>query len=455
MGFLRIAPFVACLLSSSMYSYSQGLFESASNDSPSTNNSQSTAKTIDVSGYVKGAIFCGRDDNHDPTILGSYGQTSLKLNADKNGIGTAFAEVRLNAGTVRGNDPVTCDIREAWGSVTVKGLDIKLGRQIIAWGRADAVNPTNNITPKNELVLSSEFDDARSGNELLQIKTKIGQTTLQGIWVPYYRSDVLLLNSSILPAGITLKGPVYPDLKLVNGSYALRFDFTAPSIDGSLSYFNGYATLPGFNYALDASGLSLMPEAYRMQVIGGDLSTTAGPYGLRAEAAVKIPTTDYENQVFIPNPYTQFVVGIDRSIGNWILLVQYSGLFVHNFKKVDEPILLTPLDSNEQALYGAAVAKAEMEHLNRLFTSTSDECSHSVTANVQWNTMHETLHFKLSGLYNFTTEEYAVLPDVAYDVADAISLTIGGRYLDGKKETLNHLVRDMMSLVYTELKISF
>jgi hypothetical protein len=93
--------------------------------------------------------------------------------------------------------------------------------------------------------------------------------------------------------------------------------------------------------------------------------------------------------------------------------------------------------------------------LNRLFTNTSDELSHSLTANVQWNTMHETLHFKLSGLYDFTTEEYAVVPNAMYDVADAVSLTIGGRYLNGKKGSLNDLVSDMMSHVYTELKISF
>jgi hypothetical protein len=159
--------------------------------------------------------------------------------------------------------------------------------------------------------------------------------------------------------------------------------------------------------------------------------------------------------VFTPNPYVQAVVGIDRSIGNWSLLFQYSGVYVYNFKKIADPVLLNPLDPNELALYGAAVAKAEIERLNRLFTNTSDEFSHSITANVQWNTMHETLHLKLSGLYDFTTEEYAIVPNATYDVADAISLTIGGRYLDGKKETLNHLVHDMMSHVYTELKISF
>lgn len=455
MGFPKISSSFALLLSVSMYSYSQGLFESASGDSSLSSSSQSAAKPMDFSGFVKGAVFGGRNDAHDPTIIGSYGQTSLKLNAEKIGVGKAFAEVRLNAGTDRGNELIACDVREAWGLVTLKGLDIKLGRQIIAWGRADAVNPTNNITPKNELALSSDYDDTRLGNELLQLSAKIGTSTLQGIWIPCFRPDVLLLNGAIIPAGVTIQDPVYPDLKFVNGSYAVRFDAMAPSIDGSISYFNGYATLPGFDYALGASGMAIIPKAYRMQAIGGDFSTTVGSYGLRGEAAAKIPIHDYENNTFIPNPYGQAVAGIDRSIGNWSLLFQYSGVYVYNYKKIMAPVLLNPLDKNEQLLYGAAVAKAEMERLNRQFTGTSDKFSHSITANVQYTTLHETLHLKLSGLYNFTTEEYAVLPDVAYDVADAISLTIGGRYLDGKKETLNYLVNTMMSQVYTELKFSF
>lgn len=455
MVFSRLTFFAACLVSFSICTYSQGLFESASSDSPLTTGSQSTNKTIDFSGFLKGAIYGGNNDNHDPAIIGGYGQTSLKLNVDKNGIGTAFAEVRINAGNVRGTEPVVCDVREAWGSVALKGLNVKLGRQIIVWGRADALNPTNNITPKNEMVLSSEYDDARLGNELLQLKTKIGSSSLQGIWVPYYRPDVLLLGGAAIPAGVAIKDPVYPDEKFSNGSYAIRLDIMAPSIDGSISYFNGYATLPGFDYALGSSGLSLIPKAYRMQVIGGDFSTSVGFYGLRAEAAVKIPIDDYENQAFIPNPYGQAVLGIDWSIGDCSILVQYSGLYVYNFKKVNDPILQNPQDPNEQRIYGAAVAKAEMERMNRLFTSTSDQFSHSITANLQWNILHETLHLKLSGLYNITTEEYAVIPSAAYDVADAISLTIGGRYLDGKTETLNYLVSDMMSQVYTELKFSF
>jgi len=454
MRFFSTVVFVSCLFTFSTCIYSQDLFESASKDSSagtSSSNDKILNKTVDVSGFVKGAFFGGSNDNNDAVMLGSYGQTALKLNVEKNGVGNAFAEVRLNAGYDRGVESEKCDVREAWAAFNAKGVDIKVGRQIIVWGRADGINPTNNITPQNQLVLSSEVDDARLGNELLQFKTKIGQANIQGIWIPSYRADVLLLNSSILPAGVLIKDPVYPDFKFTNSSYALRVDFTTPSIDGSVSYLNGNATLPGFDWATDASGLSITPKAYRMHVVGGDFSTTAGAYGLRGEVAAKIPTGDYENLAYIPHPFGQLVLGIDRSIGDISILVQYAGLYVYNFKKISDPVM----DMNAMSDYYAALTNTEMERLNRKFTGTTDEFSHSLTANVQWNTMHETLHLKLSGFHNITTEEYAIVPSASYDIADAICLNIGGRYMDGKDGSLNKLVKHLMSNVYTELKISF
>lgn len=437
----------------------QGLFENAGNDSSGTAASGKQSKAFEMNGYVKGALFGGRNNADSVIISGSYAQAALKLNAEKSGIGRALAEVRLNAGFGRGSPFAAIDVREAWGDVSPGPFDIRLGRQIISWGRADAINPTNNITPKDETVLSSEFDDTRLGNELLQVKAKIRQLSIQGIWVPCYRPDVLPLSGAKIPAGIIIADPIYPDVRFSNGGYALRLEYNGQTIDGSLSYFNGYATLPGFDFAFSQTGLSLIPRAYRMYAAGADFSTAIGSFGLRGEAAVKYPFDDYNDDsnknVYIPNPYAQYVLGLDKSIGNWSVLIQYSGLYVINFEKIEVPMLIDPYDPAAQAFYASALAAAEIKRLNRLFTGTSDEISHSLTGNVQWNTLHETLHLKIAGMYDFTTKDYGVNPSASYDIADAISLTVGGRYLDGPKGNLNNMISNLMSFVYTELKWSF
>jgi hypothetical protein len=432
----------------------QGLFENAGNDSSGSAAGEKQSKSFEVSWYVKGALFGGRDNADSVIVSGSYAQAALKLNADKSGLGRAFAELRLNAGYGRGSAFAALDVREAWGGISPGPFDIKLGRQVISWGRADAINPTNNITPKDETVLSSEYDDTRLGNELLQVKAKIKQLSIQGIWVPCYRSDVLPLSGAKMPAGIVIADPVYPDVRFSNGGYALRLEYNGQSMDGSVSYFNGYATLPGFDFLLGQTGLSLLPKAYRMQAAGADFSTAIGSFGLRGEAAVKYPYDDYNKNVYVPNPFAQYVLGLDKSIGDWSILVQYSGLYVIEYKRIADPVY-DPTNPMAPLLYASALASAEIRNMNRLFTGTANEVSHSLMGTIQWNTLYETLHLKIAGMYDFTTNDYVVNPSASYDIADAISLAVGGRYLDGPEENLNHMVSNLMSFVYTELKWSF
>ena len=435
--------------------FAQGLFESAGNVGNDSASGDKQSKALAINGYVKGAFFGGQDNAENTIVSGSYAQAALKLNAEKSGMGRAYAEVRLNAGYTRGSPITACDVREAWAAVSPGMIDIRLGRQIISWGRADAINPTNNITPKDETVLSSEFDDTRLGNELIQVRSKIGPSSIQGIWVPYYRPDVLLIAGAKIPSGISISDPVYPENLFKNGGYALRLECTLPSADGSLSYFNGYGTLPGFDVTLSQAGLSLFPHAYRMQVGGADFSTAIGSFGVRGEAAIKYPIEDYDEKAYIPNPYAQYVIGLDKAIGNVSVLAQYCGCYTIHFKEIEDPVLIDPFDPIDRAQFVSAMAANEIGRINRLFTGTFDEVSHSLIGNAQWNTLYETLHFKLAGMYNFTTEDYVVNPSASYDIADAISLNVGGCYLDGPKGNLNNMISNLMSFVYTELKVSF
>jgi hypothetical protein len=58
-------------------------------------------------------------------------------------------------------------------------------------------------------------------------------------------------------------------------------------------------------------------------------------------------------------------------------------------------------------------------------------------------------------MYDFTTKDYGINPSASYDIADAISVTVGGRYLNGPVGNLNNIISNLLSFVYTELKWSF
>ena len=55
-------------------------------------------------------------------------------------------------------------MREAYVNAYLGPFDLRLGKQIIVWGRADALNPTNNLTPVDFRIRSPLEDDIRLGN---------------------------------------------------------------------------------------------------------------------------------------------------------------------------------------------------------------------------------------------------------------------------------------------------
>jgi hypothetical protein len=65
--------------------------------------------------------------------------------------------------------------------------------------------------------------------------------------------------------------------------------------------------------------ISLGREYYRVRVAGADFASHLGPFGIRGEAAY-FDQTDPANR-----DHLLFVVGLDRSWGDWFAIVQYAG----------------------------------------------------------------------------------------------------------------------------------
>jgi len=254
------------------------------------------------------------------------------------------------------------DVREAWVQTSIGTWDLKVGQQIVVWGRADGINPTNNITPINPLALSSETDDQRLGNILLQSSFGWNQFRLEEFGFRYSNPTYCLLMRSLFRR-YSNRHTSYPRDAAKNGSYALRLNADLAQVDGSISYYNGYVTMPSFDYSLDATGVHLIPAAYRIHAIGGDFSTTLGSYGIRGEAAFKQTVDDYKSALYLPNPNLEYVVGVDKSIGDFSLLLQYAGNYIFDFEKQNAPVLTDPNDSTAVMVYGRAMVDYQMIHL--------------------------------------------------------------------------------------------
>lgn len=269
-------------------------------------------------------------------------------------------------------EPYDIEIREAWlqlnGFLSNK-LDLTVGRQRIAWGTADKLNPSDNLNPSDfEDIL--DFGRHRASDAIRLDFYLNNDFSIQGVYLPFFRPANLpagiyantLMAAPELPDGLVLNDfsdtIVMPLSNLAENSGAgLKFKGFFKGIDFSFSYFWGYDGLPyaSFN-TLSPAGFSGETDLrtqlsyYRTHIFGADLAGSLAGIGIWAEAALFKPnrdvvmTSDLSALYAQPplsvildstllqksNPWLKFVLGADYHFkdGSYLNL-QYMHGFVH------------------------------------------------------------------------------------------------------------------------------
>jgi hypothetical protein len=219
--------------------YAQGLFEEADADEKGS--------AFQLNGYGRGVIYAGAFESPSlPGIRSGYGEAALKINAFSGMRGKLFSEIRFRSGHEYNAHINQFQLREAYADLYLGDFDLRAGQQIIAWGRADGINPTNNLTPQDYFVRSPEPDDMRMGNFLIRGRYTIqSHIRLEGIWVPVYRHSVYRFDLFDMPDFVNFTDAYNPEAALKNGSFAGKIEFLFDRFDGSVSWFSGYDPMPG------------------------------------------------------------------------------------------------------------------------------------------------------------------------------------------------------------------
>ncbi|NJM31869.1 MAG: hypothetical protein HC848_01965 [Limnobacter sp.] len=125
------------------------------------------------------------------------------------------------------------EVREAYLDFSLGLLDIRLGKQIIAWGRADKLNPTDNLTPRDYTLLVPEDEEQRLGTSAAVFNYPFSNYdyVLTGVWMPRIHENVVPLNR---PANAVFTASI-PDTDQV----AIRLNRTGGDLDWSVSYLDG------------------------------------------------------------------------------------------------------------------------------------------------------------------------------------------------------------------------
>ncbi len=409
---------------------------------------------FELNGHLRGDLYLGRIPERRATeVKSGYGELALKARARKGDHGDAYGELRFRAGYEGGERQLVVDLREAYVNAYLGPVDLRVGHQIVIWGRADGVNPTNNLTPRDMRVRSPLEDDMRLANFAVRAYLDLAPVRLEAVWLPFFAASHFPRFE--LPGGIALGEPEYPSANLRNGTLAGRAHLELSALELSLSYLAGTATFPGIALlGVDpAAGvppaISVAFASYRHQVVGGDFSTSVGSFGVRGEVALHWPF-GYTDAEYKPLPDLQYVLGVDRELfGQLSIIAQYSGRTVFDWDH--DPLATTFADRPllEQVALEQIVAR------NRMIAGQLQRVQHSVTLRAELRLLQEALRIELLGMANLSTEELLLRPKISYDLADAFTATIGAEIYLGADNTLFGMIEQTQTAGYAELRASF
>jgi hypothetical protein len=446
-----------------------GLFEQSQADAAATAGTAASQeeRSFELGGYVRSDLFVGKVPGRRQGMMkAGYGEVALKFRMRKERYGDAYAEARLREGLESDARSTVLDIREAYVNTYLGPLDLRLGKQIIVWGRADAFNPTNNLTPADLHVRSPVEDDRRLGNIGARAFLNFAPVRIEGVWMPLYSATVL--PHFQLPEYIYFGDPTYPTANLKNGLGAGRVHLELSKFEISASFLHGYAPLPGltlqsYTHGVTPTVIRVSRTAYDQNVVGFDFSTAIGDFlGVRGEAAYRRPV-DYKNRVYAPRPDLQYVLGVDHAFGSVSVIAQYMGRYVFDWKKENgpanayDPSYLSSLDVMPDSIERQIndTARGRLAQTNQMLFQQTARVQHLSTVRVEWLTLRDTLSLSALGMVNFTTREWIAAPKIGYQISDHMSTAVGGEIFIGPNGTVFGVIKEEMSAGYAELRYSF
>lgn len=383
---------------------------------------------LDVSGSLRGAYFSSSRRLDDRRGLGA---ASLWLRASpqlgEDAAATLEGWVRNDGGRS------SARLREAYLDLRRGRADLRLGQQIIAWGRADELNPTDNLTPRDFTLLTTENSDQRLGTVGARLAWHAGDIVATAAWLPRFRSNVFPVP---LSPGTRVERQV-PD----RAGWALKLERAGTEVEGSVSVYDGLDLNPDLGLlGAGPGGVDLVLRNHHVRVLGADIATVAGPWGLRGEAAYTWTEHDPAQRPFVKKPFFYGVVGVDRTLDNGVYLNAQA--YVRRVAGFTDPGAVP-----DPLLRAVAVQSA-------LVANQRHRLEHGVSFRISDRWLNDTLSAELVSVVSLTRGDSAWQGKVAYAVDDHLRLTVGFDLFRGGEDTYYGRLR-RNSTAFVQLRYGF
>ncbi len=385
----------------------------------------------DASGAVRFDYF--RSSNQLDNRVNFYGLTT-QLDASPSLTDTANAHItgRIINTDITGDGATQAILREGYVSINASNASLRVGKQIVAWGRADRVNPTDNLAPRDYTVLLPFDEDQR-----------IGVASLTADWnfseryrVSFFTTPYFTPSTVPLPMDISFSATI-PAHKISNSEFGFKLTSEGENVDWSVSSYDGYNLLPSFSPG-NALGAIVM-HYDRIKVLGVDFATTRAGYGLRGEMARTWTNDESGSNPFMIKPSLFYVLGVDHTYyDNLYVNLQWIGRYVSNFEQ-------------HQIM---DITGTEAAAMTSILNGQQDRVSHGMTFRISDNWLNSSLHAELLLFVYFKHTNYYVRPLVTYEFTDNLKGTIGTNLYYGPATSFFGFLRSNSGL-FAELRYSF
>ncbi|MBN2250961.1 MAG: hypothetical protein JW724_02660 [Candidatus Altiarchaeota archaeon] len=345
---------------------------------------------------------------------------------------------------------------EMYFSLFLGPVDLRFGRQMIAWGSVDALSPTDIVNPVDlsdltNLALTDTEDVRIPVNGLRASLYPVDFLRLEGIFLPVFTSSGAPDLTAYLPPELTSVAISFetPATELSSFEAGGRASFYFPGIDFFLSYLYAWDDIPDIQSVgviqqdigggiLFGSPTSLGFSHNRVHVIGAGFEWPVFGIDIRGEAAYYL-TKDFDgNDVFVKNPYLHYTVQAGYEFfGRLQVNLLFSQKVISNFKKIsDYDYSIDPTDPTSWNQTDGYYQGAYAVTFGPLVSNQRAQLSSSVMLLLQQSFLNDYLQASIIGLYNFPEDyddsnpdtpygDIMVTPMVEYQMADSFTISVG------------------------------
>ena len=367
-----------------------------------------------ISGTARANYFrSSKRLDDDTNFLGATVQ--LKVLPELTGTIDGKLEIRITNPSPGNSGETQGRLLEGYVTAHFEKADLRIGKQIVAWGRADGINPTDNLTPRDYVVLLPFDDDQRFGTTAVKLDTYLSpEHTLTVFATPFFEPSKVTL-----PVGSVKTSPART---LSNSELGLKLNKVGDDSDGSISYFRGFSLLPDAR-VIGSSGVepTLKLHYDRISVLGADFARNYGRFGFRGELAYVDTADDAGTDPGVKNPYLFWIAGADRTFfENLNINVQF---FQRRVRRYNNPANIT--DSTERLV---AIQ-------NAITGGQQDRISNGISFRAGNKWFNDTLEAEIFAVVNVTRHDNFIRPLLTYTFSDHWKGTLGAELYRGAAQT--------------------